>query len=138
MLRLLAFALNASDSLSFTRGLSTEDEPDLWEIDYSQQIQHWIELGVPDEDRIRKGCNRANRCTVLTYGSRVAPVWFEKIKNRLNRFENLSVWYAPPAACDALTALAARSMQCQITIQDEDIWFSTESGAANFRLLRWK
>ena len=30
MVRLLAFALHADDSLEFGRGLSTEDEPDLW------------------------------------------------------------------------------------------------------------
>ncbi|MCK5886056.1 MAG: YaeQ family protein, partial [Alcanivorax sp.] len=31
MLRLLAFALNAHEDLAFTRGLSSTDEPDLWQ-----------------------------------------------------------------------------------------------------------
>ena len=30
MVRLLAFALNADEGLGFTRGLSQDDEPDLW------------------------------------------------------------------------------------------------------------
>ncbi|MGB5568551.1 MAG: YaeQ family protein, partial [Sedimenticolaceae bacterium] len=30
MMRVLAFALNADEHLSFTRGLSQDDEPDLW------------------------------------------------------------------------------------------------------------
>ena len=30
MIRLLAFALNAGDTLEFTKGLSTDDEPELW------------------------------------------------------------------------------------------------------------
>ena len=33
MLRLLAFALHASEDLRFGKGISTDDEPALWEID---------------------------------------------------------------------------------------------------------
>ncbi len=65
MVRLLAFALFASDSLAFTRGISTDDEPDLWDKDLTDHITHWIELGVPDESRIRKGCNRESDGIVL-------------------------------------------------------------------------
>ena len=31
MVRLLTFALHANEALSFTKGLSTDDEPDLWQ-----------------------------------------------------------------------------------------------------------
>ncbi len=58
MVRLLAFALNAGDRLEFGRGLSTDDEPDLWEHDYTGDILQWIDLGHPDESRIRKASNR--------------------------------------------------------------------------------
>ena len=40
MVRLLAFALNASESLSFTKGLSTDDEPDLWPVSYTHLRAH--------------------------------------------------------------------------------------------------
>ena len=30
MLRVLAFALNAHEQLEFTKGISTDDEPDFW------------------------------------------------------------------------------------------------------------
>jgi len=54
MVRLLAFALNASESLSFTKGLSTDDEPDLWQKSLSNEIEVWIELGLPSEKRLKK------------------------------------------------------------------------------------
>ncbi len=51
MLRLAAFALNATENLSFTRGLSAEDEPDIWQKSLIDEIELWIELGLPDERR---------------------------------------------------------------------------------------
>ena len=54
MVRLLVFALQASDSLSFTKGLSTDDEPDLWQKSLTDDIELWIELGLPSEKRLKK------------------------------------------------------------------------------------
>ena len=59
MIRLLAFALHADEFLSFTKGLSTDDEPDLWQKSLSGEIELWIELGLPSEKRLKKACGRA-------------------------------------------------------------------------------
>ncbi len=138
MVRLLAFALFASDSLAFTRGLSSEDEPDLWDRDLTGRITHWIELGTPDEARIRKGCSRADRMTLLTYGARTAPVWWEKNRDKLARFDKLDVLYLPREATDALTALVARNMDLQVTIQDGQAWVSSADRNAAITAERWK
>src|SRR5690348_18273606 len=61
MVRLLAFALHADDRLEFGKGLSDEDQPALWRRAYTDEIEQWIELGQPDEARIRKACGRARR-----------------------------------------------------------------------------
>lgn len=138
MVRLLAFALFASDTLAFTRGLSTEDEPDLWDIDLTGHITHWIELGTPDESRLRKGCNRAGRATLMTYGARTAPVWWEKNRDKLARFDNLQVLYLPKEATDALTSLVSRNMDLQVTIQDGQLWVSSADRNAAITPERWK
>ena len=46
MIRLLAFAINASDSLTFTKGLFDTEEPDLWQKDLTGAIELWVEVGV--------------------------------------------------------------------------------------------
>lgn len=125
MVRLFCFAIFASDSLQFTRGISKEDEPDLWDKDLTDAITHWIELGVPDESRVRKGCNRAQQATVMTYGARNAPLWWEKNRGKLERFDNLRVLFLPKEATDALTSLVARNMDLQVTIQDKQAWISS-------------
>jgi uncharacterized protein YaeQ len=121
MIRLLAFALHASDELEFTRGLSTDDEPELWEKSLSDEIELWIELGLPEEGRLRKACNRAKQVVLYTYGGRAVPLWWEKHKNKLNRFDNLTIINLDPEATAALAALAQRTMTLQVTIQDGDV-----------------
>ena len=90
MIRLLAFALNASDRLEFTRGLSTDDEPELWQKSLSDEIELWIELGLPEESRLRKACNRAREVVLYTYGGRAVPLWWNKHQSKLARFDNLT------------------------------------------------
>lgn len=41
MVRVLAFILHASDSLIFGKGLSSDDEPDLWQKDLTDAIELW-------------------------------------------------------------------------------------------------
>ena len=72
MVRLLAFMLNAHERLTFGKGLSTDDEPDLWHVDYNSDIRLWIEVGLPDERRIRKACGRSDAVRVYLYGGSIA------------------------------------------------------------------
>lgn len=118
MIRLLAFALNADEHLEFTKGLSTDDEPELWRKSLSDEIELWIELGLPEEGRLRKACNRAKQVILYTYGGRAVPLWWEKHHNKLERFDNLTVVDLPQEATEALAAMARRSMGLQVTIQD--------------------
>ncbi|WP_230369927.1 YaeQ family protein [Paludibacterium denitrificans] len=76
MLRLTAFALHASDTLSFTRGLCADDEPELWQKNYSDEIELWIDLGEPDEKRLKKACSRAEQVVLYSYGGRASEVWW--------------------------------------------------------------
>ena len=65
LVRLLAFALHADERLEFGRGLSDEDEPSLWRRDYTGAIEQWIELGQPDETRLRKASARTQQLVVV-------------------------------------------------------------------------
>ena len=78
MIRLLAFLLNASETLVFGRGLSTEDEADLWDIDATGSIERWIDVGLPDEKAVRRACNRSRQVVVLSYGGRAAEIWWQQ------------------------------------------------------------
>src|SRR5207248_434332 len=91
MVRVLAFALYAADGLEFGRGLSSEDEPDLWQRDLTGSIERWIEVGLPDEREIRKACGRAREVDVLAYGGRAVDLWWDDVRKTLDRQERLAV-----------------------------------------------
>lgn len=122
MIRLLAFALFASESLAFGRGLSSEDEADLAEVDLTGAIERWIDVGLPDERNIRRACGRAREVVVLAYGGRAAEIWWQQTAGKLAGQKNLTVLALPPAESQALAALAARNMRLQCTIQDGVVW----------------
>lgn len=121
MVRLLAFALYADERLAFGKGVSDEDEPALWRKDYSDAIELWIELGQPDESRIRKACGRARQVVVLTYGGHAADLWWSKAGGHLARCQNLSVLDIDEASVRALVALCDRGMRLQVLVQDGEL-----------------
>ena len=85
MVRLLAFALHAGEALAFGKGLSTEDEPDLWLRDLTGVIDLWIDVGLPDEKRIRRACGRAEQVYVYSYGGHGADLWWKQTGADLER-----------------------------------------------------
>jgi len=123
MVRLLAFALNAHERLEFCKGLSDTDEPDLWQKDLTGALEHWIEVGQPDDKRMLRACGRSGRVTVYAYGNR-PELWWKPLADKLERAKNLVVWRIPPAAVQSLEKLADRNMQLQCTVQDGQIYFS--------------
>jgi len=118
MVRVLAFALHADDGLAFGRGLSADDEPDLWRRDLTGAIAQWIDVGLPDERDVRKACGRAREVSVLAYGGRAADLWWAGARAKLERQERLTVREVPLDASRALARLAGRTMHLQVTIQD--------------------
>jgi len=117
MVRLFAFMLNAGETLEFGRGISSEDDPALWERDLTGSVLHWIEVGQPDERLLRRACGRADRVSVYAYGRGVEQ-WWQQNAAALGRQEKLTVWKLEAADCAALAKLAERGMQMQCTIQD--------------------
>ena len=138
MVRLLAFALNADEHLRFTRGLSQDDEPDLWQHSLNGEITLWVETGQPDEKRIRKGCARSERVIVYCFQHRSASVWWKQISAKLERFSHLSVFKLPEEVSEQLASLAQRNMDLQCTIQEGEIWLSNEDTSIQFTLEKWR
>jgi len=135
MVRLLAFARHAGEFLAFGKGLSADDEPDLWQKDLTGAIELWIDVGLPDEKLIRKACGRARQVVIYTYGGRGADIWWNQNAAKLARLDNLSVVNLPESASQALAKLAQRNMQLQCTIQDGQVWLADSKDTAQIELV---
>ncbi len=127
MLRVMAFALHAHEDLTFTRGLSSTDEPDLWRHNPDGTIDEWIELGQPDEKRLRKACGQARRVIVYCHGRQAPLAWQKSLGSTLTRFANLRTLQVDPASGEALAKLARRQMRLNALVQDGQLWLGDES-----------
>jgi uncharacterized protein YaeQ len=130
MVRVAAFALFAQERLEFCKGLSDTDEPDLWEKDLTGTIDTWIDVGQPDERRIAKASGRANRVIVIAYGGRTSDIWWQSVRNKVERLRNVTVWSLSEGVATALGNLAQRSMRLQCTVQDGAAWLGSEEADA--------
>ncbi|MFW1678263.1 YaeQ family protein [Pontibacter sp. JAM-7] len=129
MIRLLGFIMHASERLDFTRGLCADDEPDLWQKSYSDEIELWIDVGLPSDKRVRKACNRAQQVVIITYGTDQAiNPWLTSIQSEISRQNNLTIVRIPVEQSRALTRLITRNMQLQSNIQDGQIWITGDEG----------
>jgi uncharacterized protein YaeQ len=133
MVRLLAFSLHAHEALAFGKGLSTDDEPDLWQKDLTGAIDTWIEVGQPDEKRLLKACGRSGQVVVYSYSS-ASNVWWNQIGGKVERARNLRVLNLPSSASLELAQLAQRTMRLQCTIQDGQIWMSDGDRSVHLEL----
>jgi uncharacterized protein YaeQ len=138
MVRLIAFALNAHENLEMTKGLSTDDEPDIWQKSLSGELEVWVALGLPSEKVLRQSCSKSNKVVVYPYGGRTAEMWWDKIKNSTTRFDNLHVINLSEQDTGALAKLASRAMKLQINVQDGDVMVSVGDSIVYVTPSKWK
>ena len=138
MVRIVAFALNAHESLEMTKGISTDDEPDIWQKSLNGTLDVWVALGLPSEKVMRQSCSKADKVIVYPYGGKTAEVWWDKIKTSTTRFENLQVINFSEQDTGALAKLASRAMRLQINIQDGDVMVSVGDSIVYLTPLKWK
>lgn len=138
MVRLLAFALQANETLCFGKGLSEDDEPDLWSKDLTGAIDIWIDVGLPDDKRVRKACNRSEKVIVMAYGGRQAELWWQQLKSVSERYDHLAVLYLPTETTEHLTRLCQRTMHLNCTIQDGQVWLGDETQRLEVTPQIWK
>ena len=138
MVRLVAFALNAHEHLEMTKGLSTDDEPDIWQKSLSGELDVWVALGLPSEKVIRQSCGKAGRVILYPYGGKTAEMWWDKVKNSTTRFDNLQVMNLAEADTDALAKLASRTMKLQVNIQDGEVMVSVDDSMVYLTPVEWK
>ncbi|BCE03052.1 YaeQ family protein [Marinicellulosiphila megalodicopiae] len=120
MIRLLAFAINAQEDLQFTKGLSTSDEPEIWLKDLTDTIELWIELGLPDESRLKKAANRSKHSILYCYDEKSFDPWFKKMESKLPK-KKMDIFKINDEDAKNLESLYARALDLQINIDESEI-----------------
>lgn len=138
MLRLLAWCLLANEDLTFTKGLCETDEPDLWQKNLVDEIELSIDLGLPDEKRIRKSAHRAKKSVILAYDNNAAQVWWQQNQSKIAQYQNVSVVFIEDDIAEQLAQQIARTMQWQCTLEGEQMWLSIGENTLEITPVWWQ
>lgn len=127
LVRLLVFCMHSykdtNELMSFTKGLSDTEEPDIWHKGYDDQIHEWIDVGEPSFDRMKKACRLAKKTYVYSFNSK-SDVWW---KQNQAQFAGLpiSVMSFDWPQIQMLAQQAERTASWSITISDDALFVST-------------
>jgi len=132
VMRLLAYCANMHDQLSFTKGLSSDTEPDLWQKSYSDEIELWIELGLPDVKRIKKAASISKQVKLYVYGGQNVGQWWKLVQKDCQKFSNVDVYRFDLESVSKFSSQLARSMRISVMIQDGLITFSWDEHMLEF------
>ena len=136
MVRLVSFALNASENLEFTKGIAQDDEPDLWAKSLSGDIDLWIDIGQPEEKRLRKASGRSNVVKDYIYQEGNGQAWLKQNQKVLKRFKNMEVIYLDVKG--DLEALCERTMELQCNITDGELTLINDDTTVSVHCVTWK
>jgi len=126
MVRVLAYCINAQEFLTFTKGLSNVEEPDIWAKTLDEQISLWIDIGEPTVDRIKKAGHVAHAVKVYSFNTK-SDVWWDQ---DANKFTQLSAEFYRFEWADILTLakLVERTMDFSVTITGNSAYIATQLG----------
>lgn len=124
--RVLAYALEYTEGIAFSRGLSDPDEPAISIRDLTGALRVWVEVGTPDAERLHRAAKAADRVVVYTHKD---PAQFVRqlAGERIHRIEALEVYSIDRALITALAERIDRRMAFGLSITDRDLYISIGS-----------
>ena len=119
--RVLAYTLEYTEGIAFSRGLSDPDEPALSVRDLTGAIRSWIEIGTPDAARLHKACKTAPRVAVYTHKD--PTQWLRNLAGeRIHRAGALELYAVDRALIAALVARLDRRLAFSLSINDRELY----------------
>ncbi len=121
--RVLAYVLEFTEGIEFSRGVSDPEEPTIAVRDLTGAITTWIEIGTPDAARLHKASKAASRVAVYTHKN---PEQFLKqlAGERIHRADALELYAIDRGLVGALVARLERRMAFSLSVTDRELYLS--------------
>lgn len=119
--RVLAYALEYEDGITFTEGLSSTDEPAIVIRDATGLLTGWIEVGAPDAARLHEGSMKAGRVAVYTHRdpAKLVANWEGK---RIHRGADIPVYSFDPGFLEQTAALIERRTTMSLSVTERHLY----------------
>lgn len=124
--RLLAFLLEFTEGIEFSRGVSDPDEPAIAVRDLTGAMTTWIDVGTPDAARLHKASKAAARVAVYTHKD---PTQFLKqlAGERIHHAGALELYAIDRALVGMLAARLDRRLEFSLSVSDRELYLSIGS-----------
>ena len=123
--RVLAYCLELTEGLSFSRGLAEPDEPALKVRDLTGELRAWIDVGAPDAARLHKAAKAAPRVAVYTH--KAPEVLLRQLAGqRIHRAEAIELYAFDRELIAGLVARLERRMAFDLSVTDAHLFVSME------------
>ena len=121
--RVLAYALELTEGIAFSAGLSEPDEPAIAVRDLTGAIQSWIDVGIPDAARLHKASKAAPRVAVYTHKD-PAQLVNRLAGETIHRVEAIELYAIDRKLVAALAARLERRMTFSLSVTDRELYVS--------------
>lgn len=121
--RVLAYCLEYTEGIAFSRGLSEPDEPAVLVRDLTGALRAWIEVGVPDAARLHRAAKAAPRVAVYMHKD-PAPVLEALARERIHRANEIEVYAFERSFIAALVSRLARRMSLELSVTGGHLFLS--------------
>jgi uncharacterized protein YaeQ len=119
--RVLAYALEYEEDITFGGGVSTAEEPAVWVRRPDGRVAHWIDVGVPSAERLHRASKLAERVSVYAHKD-PAALHREAEKRGVHRGDRVRVHALPPAFVEALGGGLDRSNAWEVLRSDGHLY----------------
>lgn len=119
--RLLAYCLEYTEGIEFTGGVSSGDEPAVLVRDLTGRITAWIEVGLPDAERLHRASKLAPRVVVYTHRDPRQLVGLLEGK-KIHRREELEVHSLDRGFVAALAERLERRTRLSLSVTERHLY----------------
>lgn len=121
--RVLAYALEFTEGIEFSRGLSEPHEPAIVVRDLTGAIRSWIDIGAPEAARLHRASKAVPRVAVYT-SKDVTRVIRQLAGERIHGVESLELYAIDRTLVGALAARLERRMAWSLSVSDRDLYLT--------------
>lgn len=121
LMRVLAYCLEYADGIALTEGVAAGNEPAVLIRDLTGRTTAWIEVGMPDADRLHRGHKLAGRAAVYTHRD-VRKLLAQLSSTNVHRFADIPVYAFDPGFVDEVAGLIQRRCAISVSITERELY----------------
>src|SRR5260221_14674519 len=123
--RFLAYCLEYTEGIALTEGVAAGNEPAVLVRDMTGRITAWIEVGMPDAQRLHRGSKLAGRAAVYTHRN-VAQVLAELDDKGIHRAPEIPVYAFGRGFIDAIAAGMPRRAAVTVSVTERHLYLDLD------------